>query len=79
MSPKQHGGKRPGAGRKSCRTDKLAALFVADLLAVSLTYGRTLLRTGECSLTPAQQRTMALCIESGMTDDEILVRLKGAA
>ena len=79
MTQKTHGGHRPGAGRKSCRSDKLAALHVADELAVSLTYARTLLRTGECDLTPEQWRTIALCIASDLSDAETLVRLKGAA
>ena len=79
MSPKQHGGKREGSGPKPRRSDKLAALHVADELAVSLTYARTLLRTGECDLTQAQWRTIALCIASALSDAETLVRLKGAA
>lgn len=79
MKKNTHGGHRPGAGQKPCRSDKLAALYVADELAVTLTYARTLLRTGECDLTPVQWRTIASCIEGGMSDNETLVRLKGAA
>ncbi|MEI6279070.1 MAG: hypothetical protein WCQ16_06780 [Verrucomicrobiae bacterium] len=79
MTQKTHGGHRPGAGRKSCRSDKLAALYVADELAVTTTYARTLLRTGECDLTPAQWRTIALCIEAGLSDAETLSHLSGAA
>lgn len=79
MKQNTHGGHRPGAGRKTCRTDKLAALFVADELAVCLTHARKILRDGECDLTPAQWRTIALCAEAGLSDDECLARLKGVA
>ena len=79
MKQNTHGGHRPGAGRTTCRTDKLAALYVADILAVTTTYARTLLRTGECTLTPAQRSTIALCVEGGKSDQEAVARLKGAA
>jgi len=78
MTKKTHGGHRPGAGRTSCRTDKLAALFVADELAVSLTHSRKLLREGECALTKPQWRTLCLCIEAGLSDEETVQQLKGA-
>jgi hypothetical protein len=78
MTTKQHGGHRPGAGRTSCRTEKLPALFVADELAVSLTHARKLLRDGECALTKAQWRVLCLCIEGQLSDEETVQQLKGA-
>ena len=78
MTTKTHGGHRPGAGRTPCKTDKLAALFVADELAVTPTYARTLLRTGECTLNSAQWRALAICMELGITDADTLAYLKGA-
>jgi hypothetical protein len=78
MSPKKHGGKRPGAGKKACRVDRLAAMFWADQYGVCEAYARQMLReTGHGLLTCSQWRAIGIIVETGIPDDDALDMLSG--
>ena len=76
MTPKNHGGRRAGAGQPPCKVGRLAAMIWADEFGIGQAYARQMLREDRSLLSPKKWRAIGILVESGEDDIEAVRILK---